>query len=92
MREAEPYLELGDKRQTLPPDLAPDELTPERAEEILAQGSQERDLAVRYRAFAAPLLASHPQTAVVLEAIAMSYDAYGRSHDVDSALVKEGAR
>jgi DNA topoisomerase-1 len=41
-----PYLERGDERQTLPPDIAPDELTPERAEEILAQGSQEHELGV----------------------------------------------
>src|SRR3954454_1137513 len=41
-----PYLERGEERQTLPPDIAPDELTPERAEEILAQGSQEHELGV----------------------------------------------
>jgi DNA topoisomerase-1 len=39
-----PYLERGTDRQTLPPDIAPDELTPERAEEILAQGNQEHEL------------------------------------------------
>ncbi len=39
-----PYLERGEDRQTLPPDIAPDELTPERAEEILAQGNQEHEL------------------------------------------------
>jgi DNA topoisomerase-1 len=39
-----PYLERGDQRQTLPPDLAPDELTPEKAEELLAQGRQEQVL------------------------------------------------
>ena len=39
-----PYLQKGDARQTLPPDIAPDELTVERAEEILATGSQEREL------------------------------------------------
>jgi DNA topoisomerase I len=39
-----PYLQKGDSRQTLPPDIAPDELTVERAEEILAQGSQEHQL------------------------------------------------
>jgi DNA topoisomerase-1 len=32
-----PYLERGDERASLPDDLAPDELTPERAEEVLAQ-------------------------------------------------------
>ena len=41
-----PYLERGEQRQTLPPDIAPDELTPDRAEEILAQGSQEHELGV----------------------------------------------
>jgi DNA topoisomerase-1 len=41
-----PYLERGEERQTLPPDIAPDELTPARAEEILAMGSQEHELGV----------------------------------------------
>jgi DNA topoisomerase-1 len=41
-----PYLEHGDQRQTLPPDIAPDELTPERAAELLAQGRQEHELGV----------------------------------------------
>ncbi|HKU58035.1 MAG TPA: type I DNA topoisomerase [Gaiellaceae bacterium] len=39
-----PYLQKGDQRQTLPPDIAPDELTVAKAEEILATGSQEHDL------------------------------------------------
>jgi DNA topoisomerase-1 len=39
-----PYLERNGERQTLPPDVAPDELTPERAEELLAQGKQEHVL------------------------------------------------
>jgi len=39
-----PYLQKGDQRQTLPPDIAPDELTVARAEEILAAGAQENDL------------------------------------------------
>ncbi len=41
-----PYLERDGQRQTLPPDLAPDELTAARAEELLAQGRQERELGV----------------------------------------------
>jgi DNA topoisomerase-1 len=41
-----PYLERGEERQTLPPDIAPDELTPERAAELLAQGKQEQELGV----------------------------------------------
>jgi len=39
-----PYLQKGDARQTLPPDIAPDELTVARAEEILSAGSQEHEL------------------------------------------------
>jgi len=39
-----PYLERDGERRTLPPDVAPDELTPERAEELLAQGNQEQEL------------------------------------------------
>jgi DNA topoisomerase-1 len=41
-----PYLERGEERQTLPPDIAPDELTPSRAEELLALGSQEHELGI----------------------------------------------
>ncbi|MST32706.1 DNA topoisomerase I, partial [Acidimicrobiaceae bacterium USS-CC1] len=37
-----PYIQKGDDRASVPEDLAPDELTPERAEELLAQGSSER--------------------------------------------------
>jgi DNA topoisomerase-1 len=39
-----PYLQHGDSRQTLPPDIAPDELTIEKAKEILATGNQDREL------------------------------------------------
>jgi DNA topoisomerase I len=41
-----PYLERGEDRQTLPPDVAPDELTAERAEELLAQGRHDQELGV----------------------------------------------
>jgi DNA topoisomerase I len=41
-----PYLERNGERQTLPPDIAPDELTAERAAEILAQGNHEQELGV----------------------------------------------
>ena len=39
-----PYLQRGDERVTLPDDIAPDELTVERATELLAQGVQQREL------------------------------------------------
>jgi DNA topoisomerase I len=39
-----PYLERGEQRASLPDDVVPDELTPERAEELLARPSGEREL------------------------------------------------
>jgi DNA topoisomerase I len=39
-----PYVERGEDRATVPPELAPDELTVEKAEELLAQPSGEREL------------------------------------------------
>ena len=39
-----PYLERGEERASLPDELAPDELTPQRAEELLTQSSEERHL------------------------------------------------
>ena len=39
-----PYLERGDSRASLPDEIAPDELTPEKAEELLARPSDERSL------------------------------------------------
>jgi len=41
-----PYLEREDARASLPDDVVPDELTPEKAEELLAQSSSERELGV----------------------------------------------
>jgi DNA topoisomerase-1 len=41
-----PYLERGEQRANLPDDLVPDELTAEKAEEILAMPSGDRDLGV----------------------------------------------
>jgi DNA topoisomerase-1 len=39
-----PYLERGESRASLPDEIAPDELTPEKAEELLARPSDERVL------------------------------------------------
>src|SRR5262249_31990336 len=39
-----PYLERNGERLTIPEDIAPDELTVERAEELLAQASAQREL------------------------------------------------
>ena len=41
-----PYLERGEERAPLPDELVPDELTAERAEELLAQPAEGRDLGV----------------------------------------------
>jgi DNA topoisomerase-1 len=39
-----PYLERGEERASLPEEIAPDELTPEKAEELLTRPSDERVL------------------------------------------------
>jgi len=39
-----PYLERGETRASLPPDIVPDELTPGRAEELLSAPSEGREL------------------------------------------------
>lgn len=50
-----PYLQRGeDERASVPPDLAPDELTPERAEAILIAPSSDRELGV------------HPETGLTI--------------------------
>jgi len=59
-----PYLERGDQRRSLPPDVAPDELTPERAEELLAQGRQEQ------------VLGTHPETGLEVVARSGRYGPY----------------
>jgi DNA topoisomerase-1 len=41
-----PFVERGDARASVPPDLAPDELTAERAEELLARQSDARSVGV----------------------------------------------
>jgi DNA topoisomerase-1 len=41
-----PYVERGDQRATIGEDIAPDELTVEKAEEILSQSQQQRELGV----------------------------------------------
>jgi DNA topoisomerase-1 len=41
-----PYLERGEQRAPIPVELAPDELTAERAEELLAQPAEGRELGV----------------------------------------------
>ena len=41
-----PYLERGDDRASLPDEIVPDELTPDRAEELLSQSSTEHTLGV----------------------------------------------
>ena len=41
-----PYLQRGDERASVPDDMAPDELTREKAEELLAKGSSDRTLGV----------------------------------------------
>ncbi|MFZ9212755.1 MAG: type I DNA topoisomerase [Candidatus Nanopelagicales bacterium] len=49
-----PYLERGEERASIPPDVAPDELTPERALAILTAPSTDRELGV------------HPETGLTI--------------------------
>ena len=41
-----PYLQRGEERASVPDDMAPDELTRDKAEELLAKGSSDRTLGV----------------------------------------------
>jgi DNA topoisomerase-1 len=58
-----PYLERGDNRASLPEDLAPDELTAEKAEELLAQPDNKP-------------LGSHPETGLEIVARTGRYGPY----------------
>jgi DNA topoisomerase I len=58
-----PYLERGDARASLPEDLAPDELTAEKAEELLAQPDNKP-------------LGSHPETGLEIVARTGRYGPY----------------
>ncbi len=59
-----PYVERGEERASVPPDLAPDELTIEKAKELLAQPSGERELGV------------HPETGRTIVAKSGRYGPY----------------
>ncbi len=41
-----PYLQRGEERASIPDDLAPDELTPEKVEELLSAPSSDRSLGI----------------------------------------------
>jgi len=59
-----PYLERGEQRASVPEELAPDELTLERAEELLAQPSGDRELG------------AHPDTGLPIVARTGRYGPY----------------
>jgi DNA topoisomerase-1 len=59
-----PYLERGEQRASVPEELAPDELTVERAEELLAQPSGDRELG------------THPETGLPIVARTGRYGPY----------------
>jgi len=59
-----PFVERGEQRASVPPDVAPDELTVEKAEELLAQPSGERTLGV------------HPETGRTVVARSGRYGPY----------------
>jgi hypothetical protein len=51
-------------------------------------GTQERDLASKYRGFARQLRSTYPVTARLLESIAENYDDHAEWHDTDEAVRK----
>ena len=59
-----PYLERGEQRASVPEELAPDELTIEKAEELLAQPSGDRELG------------THPETGLPIVARTGRYGPY----------------
>jgi DNA topoisomerase I len=59
-----PYIERGDQRASVPEDIAPDELTVEAAEQLLASGSDERTLG------------KHPETGRTIVARSGRYGPY----------------
>jgi DNA topoisomerase I len=68
-----PYLQRGDERASVPEDMAPDELTVERAEELLAAPSGDR------------VLGEDPQTGLPVVARAGRYGPYVQLGEADSA-------
>jgi DNA topoisomerase-1 len=65
-----PYLQRGDDRASIPDDLAPDELTIARAEEILAAPSNDR------------VLGTHPETGLDVQVKAGRFGPYVQVGDV----------
>jgi DNA topoisomerase-1 len=68
-----PYLQRGEERASVPEDLAPDELTVAKAEEILAMPSGDRELGV------------DPETGLTVFAKAGRYGPYVQLGEVDAA-------
>ncbi|HLH47186.1 MAG TPA: type I DNA topoisomerase [Acidimicrobiales bacterium] len=67
-----PYIQQGDRRASVPEDLAPDELTPEKAEELLSIGSSER------------VVGDDPETGLPIFVRAGRYGPYVQVGDADS--------
>jgi DNA topoisomerase-1 len=68
-----PYLQRGDERASVPEELAPDELTVEKAEEILAAPSGDRELG------------TDPETGLTVHAKAGRYGPYVQLGEIDPA-------
>ncbi|HET9692060.1 MAG TPA: type I DNA topoisomerase, partial [Acidimicrobiales bacterium] len=71
-----PYVQRGDERASVPDDLAPDELTPDRAAELLEAGSSDRELG------------PHPESGLPVVVKAGRYGPYVQVGDADTAAGK----
>ncbi|MDA8356643.1 MAG: type I DNA topoisomerase [Actinomycetota bacterium] len=71
-----PYLQRGDERASIPEDLAPDELTVERCEELLAAPSSDR------------VLGTDPETGATVQVRAGRYGPYVQLGDATDGAAK----
>ncbi|OUC08387.1 hypothetical protein RY27_09295 [Litorilinea aerophila] len=55
-------------------------------------GTQERELAAKYRAYANALRTSHPNLAAAIDEIAHSYEQESKREDLDARMHREGVR
>jgi DNA topoisomerase I len=84
-----PYLERGEQRAPVPAELAPDELTAERAEELLAQPSEGRELGAHPETGRSILVRTGRYGPYVTEELAEGADEKPRTASLLSSMAPE---